>query len=267
MTPKTSRVLVLVLVLLIAVMGSTIAFAFTSTQPGYTNPSNSTNKDDATNYITASDSNGLITIQNKVNAGDQTLWVGTKRVIGDYMYVYGYYYDSNSAPNTSNLTGWKLQTTDLGWGCAALNKTKTSYADPAGVIEGHTVTWMTHAYSGCTKLTTAAATQYQLPRIPATVKHTDYMFSSCTGLQRASLTTANVLTANTFNGCSNLQQIFIGRNVETVKANAFSGVNSACKLYLEVVSKPSGFASNWSKGIASTKYDADILIWATTDNY
>lgn len=267
MTPKSSRVLVLVLVLLIAVMGSTIAFAFTSTTPGYTNPSNSTNKDDATNYITASNSNGLITIQNKVEAGDQTLWVGTKRVIGEYMYVYGYYYDSNSAPNTANLSGWKLQTTDLGWGCVALSKSQTTYTDPAGVIEGHLVTWMNRAYAGCTKLTTNAANQYQLPRIPATVKHTDNMFYGCTGLKRVSLTTANVLTANTFAGCSNLTQIFIGRNIETISANAFSGVKSGCKLYAEVTSKPSGFASSWNNGISNVKYNADILIWATTDNY
>lgn len=267
MTPKFSRILILVLVLLIAVMGSTIALAFTSKDPGYTNPSNSSNKLDANSYITATNSNGMITISNKVETGDQSLWIGKIEVIGDYMYVYGYYYNSASAPNTSNLTGWKLQDTDLGWGCVAISKTKTSYADPAGMIKEHKVTWMNNAYRGCTKLTTNAAEQYRLPHIPATVKHTDYMFAGCTGITRASLTTANYLTANTFNGCSALSQLYLGKNVESIKANAFNGIKSGCKLYLDVASKPSGFASNWNTGISTIKYDADILIWATTDNY
>ncbi len=275
MKAKSSRVLVLVLVLLIAVMGGTIAYAFTAATPQYKNPSGSKNPDDAKNYITATDSNGLINISNEVDAGDQTIWIGTIRTIDhdndgkkDYMYVYGYYYNSTSAPNTSNLTGWKLQTDDLGWGCVAINKDRTRYVDPAGVIEGHKVTWMNYAYYGCTKLTTSADDQWALPRIPATVKHTNYMFGNCTGLSRVGMTTVQTLTANTFKDCSNLSQIYLGQNVEVMHADALTGVKSGCKLYLDAASKPGGFQSGWNNGVGNNiKYDADILIWATTDKY
>ena len=267
MTHKSSRTLILVLICLIAIMGGTIAYAFTSTTPQYTNPSGSTNPDDSTNYITATNSNGMITISNKVDTGEDTIWIGTKRILDGYMYVYGYHYNSTTSPNRDNLSGWKLQESDLGWGCVALSKSSSSYNDPAGVIEGHKVTWMTYAYYGCTKLTTNANNQWALPRIPATVKHTDYMFGKCTGLQRANLTTAHVLSGNTFNGCSALKQIYLGQNVQTIRADAFKKVASGCKLYLDVTRKQSGFATGWNNGISTTKYDADVLIWATIDNY
>jgi hypothetical protein len=269
MKRTSSRVLIIVLVCLIAIMGSAIAYAATSSTPKYTNvPINGvSNPDDATNYIKASDSNGLISISQTVEQGDQYLWLGTKRIIGEYMYVYGYYYNSTESPNRNNLSGWKLQDADMGWGCVALDKTKTTYTDPAGVIEGHIVTWMNNCYNGCKKLTTKAEDQWQLPRIPATVKHTDYIFANCTGLKRACLTTTNVLTKSSFSGCSNLTQIFLGRNVHTITANAFNGIASGCKLYLDVASKPSGFKTGWDGNFASVKYNADVLIWPTTENY
>lgn len=269
MTQKSSRILILVLICVIAIMGGTIAYAFTSTTPKYTNPPGSTNPDDIPNYITATDSNGMITISNKVDIGADTIWIGKKCVIDGYMYVYGYYYNSSSVPNTNNLAGWKLQDSDLGWGCAAINRSQTTYPDPAGIIDGHKVTWMTYAYYRCNKLTTNANNQWALPRIPATVQHTDYMFAHCTSLQRANLTTAHILSGSTFYGCTNLTQIYLGQNVQTIKADAFKKVNSNCKLYLDVTRKQSGFAKGWDNGITSTniKYDADVLIWSTLDNY
>lgn len=267
MTHKSSRILILVLVCLIAIMGGTIAYAFTSTTPKYTNPPSSTNPDDSTNYITATNSNGMITISNKVDTGKDTIWIGTKRILNGYMYVYGYRYNRTSAPSTDSLAGWTLQDSDLGWGCAALSKSLSTYSDPAGIIEGHKVTWMTYAYYGCTNLTTNANNQWALPRIPATVKHTDYMFGKCTALKRANLTTTHVLSGNTFNGCTQLKQIYLGQNVQTIRVDAFKKVNSSCKLYLDVTRKPSGFVSGWNNGIANVKYDADVLIWATIDNY
>lgn len=267
MTRKSSRTLILVLVCLIAIMGGTIAYAFTSTTPKYTNPSGSSNPDDSTNYITATNNNGMITISNKVDTGKDTIWIGAKRIINGYMYVYGYRYTRNDAPSSGSLDGWTLQNDDLGWGCVALNKSMTTYPDPAGIIEGHKVTWMTYAYAGCKALTTNANNQWALPRIPATVKHTDYMFNKCTGLKRVNLTTTHVLSANTFHGCTNLKQIYLGQNVQTIRKDAFNQVNSSCKLYLDVASKSSGFAQGWNNGIANIKYDADILIWSTLDNY
>lgn len=265
-----SRALIFVLVLLVAIMAGVIAFAFTSTSPTLENTANSTgltNKDDATAYLQATERDGIVTIKQNVTAGDQSLYLGRTEVIGDYMYVYGYYYDSSAAPNTSNLTNWKLQTSDLGWGCVAISKTKTTYADPAGAINGHPVTWMTHCYDSCKSLTTAADKQWRLPNVPATAKHTDYIFANCTNLTRAAVTTLHVLDANAFNGCSKLTSVFLGQNVQTVRANAFKGVKSGCLVYCDTTAKPSGFATNWNSGTTTVYYKADILIWAATNNY
>lgn len=266
-----SRLLVFILGTLATTMAVVIAFALTSTNPTLQNGPNSanvSNPDDATPYIKATeDANGVIHIQQDVIAGDQTLYIGKREIIGDYMYVYGYYYNSSAAPNTSKLTGWKLQTSDLGWGCAAISKTKTTYTDPAGFINGQTVTWMNNCYNGCKSIKTNKEAQWRLPNIPATVKHTDNMFANCTGLTQASITTAHTLTANTFSGCTNLKNLLLGQNVQTVQKNAFRSIGSDCRVYCDATTKPSGFENGWNTGISTVYYNADALIWAVEPNY
>ena len=244
-------------------MGVVVAFA--AATPTVTKQS-SGNPDDNTNYITVTTDGGLTVVKHKLVEGSGTLSLGTVRKAGDYMYVYGYYYTGTAAPNTSitkvtdSTANWAKQTGDIGWGCVAISKTKTSYADPAGALEGAAVTWMNNAYRNCTALVTTngAGECWGLPRIPSTVKHTDYMFGGCTGLVRASLTTASTLTANTFAGCTNLTRLFIGKNLKTAVSGAIGTVASGCQIYLDGTNT---YTSGWNSG-KTVNTNQDILLWA-----
>jgi hypothetical protein len=266
----TRMVSLLVAVLLVMSVG--VAFAAyglngkygATTTPELTNPANTSNPDDATDHITATNKDGVVDIKHELIDGDQKTFLGTIRVIGDYMYVYGYAYKSDSTPNTQSLSGWVLQNEDLGWGCVAIKKDKTTYDDPAGVIEGQPVTWMTSAYENCTKMTTKNGDEpFAVPKIPATVKHTDYMFSGCKSLTKISITTASTLSVNTFYHCSNLKQIFIGQNVKATSVNAFHSLPADCKFYYEGKTIPRVTEnSGWRSVPKGIETDADIFIWA-----
>lgn len=260
-----SRILTVVLLVMICAMSAIVAYAANANttrnnMPGY-KPASTGNPEDSINYINVKEQNGLITISYDVK-GDpgNTVYVGKIRYVNgeDYMYVYGYYYDSTSSPSTNSLTGWKLQTSDLGWGAVAVNKNLSSYSAPLGVIAGQPLTWMNNAYYGCSQLKTTEGNFWALPDIPNSVKHTTNMFGNCTGLTKASILSLDTLNANTFKGCSNLKDIYVGSNVATISANAFSGVNANCVINC---AKASGYSSGWSNGAASVKYSVDVMHW------
>jgi hypothetical protein len=262
------RIFTVVLLVMICAMSALVAYAASNTitasnnktYPGYGNATTG-NPEDSINYINVREQNGLITISYDVK-GDpgNTVYVGKIRYVNgeDYMYVYGYYYNSTSSPNTNSLTGWELQTSDLGWGAVAVNKNLSSYSAPLGVIAGQPLTWMNNAYYGCSQLKTTESNFWALPDIPNSVKHTTNMFGNCTGLTKASILSLETLNSNTFTGCSNLEDIYVGSNVATISANAFSGVNANCVINC---AKASGYSSGWSNGAASVKYSVDVMHW------
>ena len=266
-----SRLLIVILIVLVVTFAGVIALAFTSTNPVLENTTNSSgvkNPDDEMSYIQATESpDGVVTIKQDVTMGDQSVYIGKIEVIGDYMYVYGYYYNSGANPQTNNLNGWKMQTSDLGWGCVAIDKSKQTYADPAGVINGQKVTWMNNCYYNCKNMITKKETQWRIPRIPATVKHTNGMFVNCTGLAQISITTAHELSADTFKGCTLLKSIFFGQNITNVSSAVFRDINSSCNVYIEGKAKPSAFPSGWDSSVSKVYYNSDILIWAVEPNY
>jgi hypothetical protein len=195
----------------------------------------STNPEDTLNYIDVENQNGQYIYNQEVNGGNDSAVVGQVKIIGDYMYVYGYYYNSNTAPQTKDeqgnditfLTGnsynWKRQEDEAsqGWGCRVINIAKTSYADPAGVLDGALVTYMNNTYAGCTKLKTSASNFWALPNIPSTVEHATNLFSGCTGLKRVYLASLADVSSTTFKGCTNLKQIFVAQNTKSIETNAF----------------------------------------------
>lgn len=270
MTRKRSRLITIITIALICFMAAGIAYAaygtngygFTTT-PVYTNPSTRpdgvVNPDDNTNYISSSHSNGKTDIKFELIDGNQETYIGKIRVIGEYMYVYGYYYaNATTTPSSTSLAGWRLQSSDLGWGCVVLDRTKSTYADPAGVIENQPVTWMNCAYSGCTNLTTSMGEDpWALPKIPASVKHTVHMFRNCTSLTKASCTTASTLSQMTFYGCRNLKDIFIGQNVTSLHNGTFSSMGHS-DLILNFDAPSTSYTSPVCKEIRT---DADYLIW------
>lgn len=276
---KRSHVFIITMLCLILAMTGIISYAAfaPSTTTVNAGRNGGTNPDDLVDYIVEKDENGMLTISQTVKSGDQNTFLGVAKKNGDYMYVYGYYYNREGAPTmpaTQNgvakfkndaeakAAGWYPQPTDLGWGCAALSKTKTSYANPVAVLDNFTVTWMNYCYAGCTKFAPTAENQWQLPLIPSTVKHTDYMFAKCTQLTKVSITTAHSITANTFSGCSNITKIFVGQNLESIAANGLKGVSTNCVVTVEKATKPSGYVTNWNAGTKQVVYDGDILIWS-----
>ncbi len=282
---KHSRAFIVTVVsILIACLG-VAAFAITLSAPNSVkNPVKGhpgSNPEDGTDYVNQyTDSNGLthVDIDIPTNVNTKTK-LGSIRILGDYMYVYGYYYAPSNPKNAPNQNipavngekifvddaqassfGWVRQNADPGWGCTTLSRTKTSYADPAGVIEGAPVTWMTNAYNGCTKLTTTQANYWMLPNIPATAKHTEGMFANCTALKRVCISTVHILEKNAFADCSNLWQVFIGQNVETIKSGAFTGTASNLIFALDA-NTPSGYASGWNNS-KKVLNNFDVSVWA-----
>lgn len=177
-------------------------------------------------------------------------------VDGDYMYVYGFYYvGSSSALNTSSLDGWTEQVDDLGWGCAAISKTKSSYGDPKSTLEDVEVTRFDNCWYKCTSMT-------KLPVVPATAKSTTNMCNGCSALKQAEVELSPIISAGSFTGC-NLEKVYVGANVTTVEANAFGANKSGVPtytVYVEFASKPSGWNSSWKVSAVNVKWDADRIL-------
>ena len=113
------------------------------------------------------------------------------------------------------------------------------------------VTHFNYCYSGCTKIKS-------IPNVPYIAKNTTRIFNGCTSLKAVEIRSLNRLDSYAFAGCSNLQMIYAGKNLETCAANAFNGVNASCVLSYEGTAIPSGWNAT---GRPTVSLDADILIW------
>jgi hypothetical protein len=281
---KRSRVFIVAVVAVLVACMSVAAVAITLNAPSSVHkpveghPAG--NPEDNEDYVhVTTDDDGLthidIDIPTDVNTKTR---LGLVRVLGDYMYVYGYYYapsNPKSAPD-SNVPkvngeklfisdeqalkfGWKRQTADQGWGCVTVSRSKTFYADPAGVLEDMPVTWMTNAYNGCTNLTTTQDNYWMIPNVPATAKHTEGIFANCTSLKRVCVSTVHNLDKNAFANCKNLWQVFVGQNVKTINSAAFTGIANNAIFALDG-GTPSGYASGWNNNKPMIN-DFDVSIW------
>ena len=182
----TKKIAILLTCVLIAALAVVTVYAVTATYadvPGQPTAQNTgENSEDLTKYITLVDNDiGGKTYAWTTGRAPDDIAPGTIFTYGDYMYVYGYYYNRAAAPVTTALTGWTAQgadAADFGWGCAAISKTKSVYGDPFGFIEDEPVTRFDNCYRGCTSMTA-------LPVVPFTATVTTNLCNGCTALLTA----------------------------------------------------------------------------------
>lgn len=247
-----------------------------------TRPSDSTNPLDNTNYVTVTEKDGIKYINYTVSGtpGKPTAGMpekGTIRLhdsdgdgVNDYMYVFGYGYNSVKQPVSNSLTNWKDTKTNS-WGCVALDKNKTSYPAPAGYVDDYPVEHMTYAYANCKKLTTTidnnGKAPFALPQIPHTALYTAHIFDGCTSLKAVSLTTGGLLGTSAFENCPNLTRIYIGKNVNGLGVAIFGSSGSATYQQQCAISIEGTRDENIDKVFVANQgctyyYDADIMMWA-----
>lgn len=240
------RILFISIVAVLVIASFTGVLAASGVLTANTKQTSSTNPDDAIEYIQYTSNNGLggYEYSFKVGTANAMNAVGTIVLDNDYMYVYGMYYKGTSAPTTTSTANWENQTSNIGWGCVARSKTKSTYQDPYGSINEEPVTHYNRCYQNCTNMTL-------LPNIPCTAKNTSYLAAGCTSLSKVELNGISRLDEYAFNNCSNLSKIYIGSSVTTIVATSktsapFYGVKSSCECYCSVSSVPSGFGTYWS---------------------
>lgn len=278
MSNKSKRRL-LVIVAICAILAVATALAATTVIPSLipqqTN-SGGTNPDDAQNHLQVKVEDGNLVLYNTVTGAPVDVDIGTTIQYGEYVYVYGRYFNPyyNDADRNSTLN-WSDQYEDIGWGCAVANDylENWSFGHPAGVINGLPVTWMTYAYYnaqsfGMNNALYDVGSPYASPMIPETVKHTDYMFKNCYNLKYISITTASTISSNTFGGEGFLTSVFIGQSVKRIDANAFGTMTMMSSpqdytIYLDgtVPANAAGGTAAWH-GNHTVYENADILIWA-----
>lgn len=265
---KKKKIIIVIAALVVALLSvTTVVLAvngdwlnFTKS-PERNNPNPTSNPDDATDYITRKENSlGGYDYDYDVNAGTPAMSIGTIRVDSTqgYMYVYGYYYNGagTSALSTTSLSGWALQESDVGWGCAAIKRNLATYNDPYGYIDDCPVTYYTKCYANCTNMT-------KLPYLPATAKHTDYVCQNCKGLTSVQINGLAVISDGAFNGCSNLVKVYLTKSVTYIGGSSsakapFGSVNADCILYMERDSA-NGITkgSYWNRGVKEVVYSAD----------
>lgn len=261
-----------------------IGFAALSPERLTTRPADSANPLDQINYIEVTEKDGIKYITYKVNGadgkptaskpekGDIRLHDSDGDGINDYMYVFGYAYNSVDTPNPSSLTNWK-NTNSNTWGCVALDKSRTSYPAPAGYINNYEVRDMSYAYANCKNLTTTidnnGKAPFALPQIPHTVIITSHAFDGCTSLEAVSLTTANWLSSSTFENCPNLTRIYLGASVNFLPVYIFGDTKSAtfennqtCVFSFEEAHAGDDTVIVPVSANYKCHYNADIMMWA-----
>lgn len=276
-----ARIITSILCVITICLGA-VGFAALSPNRLTTRPTNSSNPLDYKNYVQVTEKDGIKYIKYTVDGtpGKPTAGMPAKGTIrlhdsdgdgtNDYMYVFGYGYNSVKQPDTNSLSNWKDMKGNS-WGCVALDKTRTSYPAPAGYVDDYPVEYMTYAYANCTKLTTTidnnGKAPFALPQIPHTVLLTSHMFDGCTSLKSVSLTTGGLFGTSTFENCPNLTRIYIGKNVNGLGVALFGPSGSAtyqqkCAISIEGTKDECTDKVFISNQGCTYYYDADIMMWA-----
>lgn len=181
--------------------------------------------------------------------------LGTIEVEDEYMYVFGYKYNSTAVENlnTTSLNGW-VESGEKVWGCAVVDKTKTEYASPYGHIGVYDVGYVTYAFANCTQLQT-------LPTMDKSHLHTDHMCYNCRNLTQVELLNITTVGNKMFEGCTKLEKVYLGEQITTINGTPWYGLKNV----LVASAKEDDGVEAWKKvdeaEVVPVWYEADYILW------
>ena len=213
----------------------------------------------------------IITYDFKVGSLDEeddgSIEKGTIISSGNYLYVYGYYWNSATEIAETNVnendikngsTKWKEMPNNIGWGVAVTNKNEIRYDDMYAKINGKNVTYITNCFANCKNLIFA-------PILPNFAVNTDNCFLNCENLisvelprEGASLGIMNSIGKDMFKGCKELTNLYIPSTITSINENGDLPFEDCDKLQL-YVERSYGYTGSWNSGSKGTpKYNQTI---------
>ncbi len=177
-----------------------------------------------------------------------TVTTGDEYTYGDYRYKYNYYYTGSS---------WVKSETQLGWGVAVLDTTKTQYGEMLAIVNNKDVNTLYATFKGCTNMTSLVASFV----IPPKTYNMNSMFYECIALK--SLPTTFIMTDNVTSSVS----MFYNTDSLTSLPSGFTipeSVTSCQNMFYSsgIASLPSGF-----KLSPNAESLSDFFMWCENLKY